>query len=168
MLRAPGERLTIEYQLREDEAVEAFEQGGIRLPRPLLYFGFGAGGFGTGVLMVLGEWYLAGMAGTICFGVPTLARLLTRGTVRQNARKYLGPMSVRIEEDAFSIASAGSETEYKSRALKQWRETERLMLIYPQWNIFYMVPKRAFSDEQLSLFRARLRDWIGPEGVLKT
>jgi hypothetical protein len=162
-----GLKVTVEFQLVEDEVLEAMETGA-KTSRTFGILGFGAGVMGGAGLVLTGEWYLAGVLGAVVIGVQLLGRGINRSIIRTNARKYLRPTSARVSEDSFSIATAGSETEYKSRALMLWRESKRLLLVYPQPNLFYMVPKRAFTDEQLELFRARLRDWIGPEGVPKT
>jgi hypothetical protein len=61
------------------------------------------------------------------------------------------------DEEGFGMQTTNSDTTIKWPALIKFRETRNLFLVYPSKRMFYLIPKRAFTDEsQVKEFRELL------------
>jgi hypothetical protein len=68
-----------------------------------------------------------------------------------------GALSCWADEECFSIQTTNSDMKIKWPAMIKFRETRNMFLVYASKRIFYLIPKRAFTDEsQVKEFRALL------------
>jgi hypothetical protein len=78
-------------------------------------------------------------------------------------RELVGkPLSLSVIENGLRITSPTASGEYRWPGLLRWLETQRMLVIYPQKNLYVPIPKRVFTPEQLEVLRSLLQDKIGP------
>ncbi len=160
--------VTIEYELSEDELLEASLHGsGSRIPRWVLGVGSGAVLLQAALLGDLtGIPILAGIFTALTAG-PWLQKRMTRSTIRTNRKELCGPTSLSVTERGLRLSGPTFTGETRWAGFVRWQESPSTLLIHPQRNLFYVVPKRAFQAEQLEAFRALLREQIGPPGKVR-
>lgn len=84
--------------------------------------------------------------------VPWRARALFR---RQKVLD--GPFRILADSSGLAISSEIGEIRMPWAALRKWKESQRLFLIYHSDSLFHLVPKRLFTtSEQLDAFRGLL------------
>jgi hypothetical protein len=72
------------------------------------------------------------------------------------------PMTLGITDAGLEIHSAHSDSKVAWSAFVAWAESKSLFVILPQPRIYIPIPKRAFTEEQVSEFREILRRNIVP------
>jgi hypothetical protein len=70
------------------------------------------------------------------------------------------PMEIVVGDDAVSYTSAVGESKLRWEGFEAWRESKKIFLLYPQANIFVMLPKRVMQPDQIPAFREILKDRI--------
>src|SRR5580698_484530 len=79
----------------------------------------------------------------------------------RNSPTAQSPIMLNATETGLEIRSAHGESRVLWTAFGAWSERKSVFGILPQPRIYYPIPKRAFTDEQLSEFRELLRNNIG-------
>ena len=78
----------------------------------------------------------------------------------QKIKAFKMPMEVKVEDEGITYTSAHSQSKLLWSAFEKWLESGKNFLMYTQPNLFFIVPKRALSEEQISAFRDLLRSRI--------
>ncbi len=131
--------------------------------------------------------YIVGSAGLVALGVPqgrammaiaavTVIPLLILAAIRPHRlrRDFLRhPNFARAERAQIDEAGLRVESEVGSSntnwaAYIQWHETQNLFLLYLGARSVQVIPKRAFSSEQLVEFRRLVREKLPPAALSPT
>jgi len=88
--------------------------------------------------------------------VPRLLRRAARNTMAEHPGMS-DPITHTIAPETFGIRTTFSEAGYPWSRLYSWREDERIVLVLLTRQLFYVVPKRQLTPEQLELLRAALQ-----------
>ncbi len=99
---------------------------------------------------------LAYLALYFCVFVPWRARTLYR---RQSG--VLSPFRIQADAGGLVVSSEQGEVRLPWMALRKWKESRHLFLIYRSDSLFHLVPKRLFaSSEQIEAFRMLLLRYL--------
>ena len=71
------------------------------------------------------------------------------------------PVEIEISDEGLSLHSAYSDSKVSWSAYVGWGENKHTVVILPQPRIYFPIPKRAFTLEQLDEFRDILRRNVG-------
>jgi hypothetical protein len=88
--------------------------------------------------------------------IPITVRALYRRSFHRNSMQK--PYRFSWSDQGFAIESDDGEARLNWSAVKKWKESDRLFLIYISDFIFYILPTRAFSDERAIM---SLREKLG-------
>jgi hypothetical protein len=88
--------------------------------------------------------------------LPAVFRAMYRRSFHRNSMRK--PYRFSWSEQVFVIESDDGEARINWSGVKKWKESDQLFLIYVSDFIFYILPKRAFSDEAAI---ASLREKLG-------
>lgn len=107
----------------------------------------------------------AALAG-IAFGAVWFAFMLfgPRFSSRRQFRNHptaQSPITMEASEAGLEIHSAHTDSKVAWSAYVGWGESKSVFVIMPQPRIYIVIPKRAFSEEQVEEFREMLRRNIG-------
>lgn len=69
---------------------------------------------------------------------------------------------LRIDEDGFHSKNEVQQSDTHWRAYLGWRETRNLFVLYLGKSLFQVIPKRAFSSEELGDLRQLLQNKLRP------
>jgi hypothetical protein len=89
-------------------------------------------------------------------------RFFSRRQFRNNPTAR-SPIVLDASEPGLEIRTAHSDSKMSWPAFVDWGESKSVFIILPQPRTYVPIPKRAFSDEQLSEFRELLRRNIVPK-----
>jgi hypothetical protein len=79
----------------------------------------------------------------------------------RNSPSSQSPVTVNASETGLEILSAHGESKVSWTAFMAWSERRTVFIILPQPRIYYAIPKRAFTERQLTEFREMLRHNVG-------
>lgn len=68
------------------------------------------------------------------------------------------PATLTVTSEAMQWRTADASSETRWAGFIRWIESKNEILLYPQRSIFLIIPKRAFSPNQLPELRSRLRE----------
>jgi YcxB-like protein len=90
--------------------------------------------------------------------------LVTRSTLRKQMKgtpAALVPLTLRVSDSGLQFHSQYSDSTIAWSSFVRWVETESVFTIFPAPKLCHVVPKRAFSSDELNGFRELLRQKIG-------
>jgi hypothetical protein len=93
-------------------------------------------------------------------------RYAARRAMRRMAEVGDTNVTYRFDAEGITIRSAGATASFAYRKVHRFREIDTAFLLYAQPRIAQIVPKRAFSAEDLAEVRSLLREHIQPKRVL--
>lgn len=73
-----------------------------------------------------------------------------------------------FDDTGFSLLTSLGQGKLKWHGLVRWVEDKNSILLLPHSRLFYMLPKRAFSVEQLDQIRHWLLESVGPAGQVRS
>lgn len=155
--------MTLEYTI----AREDLEQAALLSTRKT-WRGVGRGALGMGTLMGLVAWagepemLPVALASLVFAGL--LSPMAQRASWTRSAGLVGTIVSLRVTDQGVSYATPDITTRTRWDVYYQWLENEVVFLLYPNSLIHNVVPKRAFTSEQVGEFRRLLTDKIGPAG----
>lgn len=85
------------------------------------------------------------------------SRLLCR-----KSQNLLGAMILDASNESFSVVSTRGRTQDDWTSFRKFSETDRLFMLFMDPPLCTVIPKRAFTPDQLEEFRTLLREKIGP------
>ncbi len=80
----------------------------------------------------------------------------------RKAKTLHGEKTIALKEDGFSVSSVGADSNVCWNLIGGQRETPNLFLLSVPPRLFYMFPKRAFSQTDQAAIRQLLEQKIGP------
>jgi hypothetical protein len=155
--------MQISYVLTASDTVEAHTRHGGAFLRVLQAIGVLAITAGVaGFIFAPGE--LLGSTITILFGLFVLLRVrLTAGLQFRRDLASAGEIRLTASDDGIEIHTARSAAQLKWGALRRYSESSQLFLLYPQSNLFQVVPKRAMTADEVVGFRGLLTQHLGED-----
>jgi hypothetical protein len=91
-----------------------------------------------------------------------MPRFMAKKMLRAQTRAGDATVSYRFDADGVALRAAGATASFAYRTLVRTRETESALLLYTNPYIANIVPKRAFSPEDLERVRRLLPESIRP------
>lgn len=73
------------------------------------------------------------------------------------------PITLNISEDAIEVHNAHVDSRAAWSAYIGWGERKSVFIVLPQPKMYVTIPKRAFTEEQITAFRELLRSKIVPK-----
>jgi len=71
-----------------------------------------------------------------------------------------GPISLNVSSDGLSFQGPASPDNVSWDHYLRWHETTKQFVLFPSLGTFVIVPKRAFTSEQVDQFRGYLHNYI--------
>jgi len=104
--------------------------------------------------------------------LPLLAVLMSQWSVYSSAKKSMASVKGKtlwiFSEDDFKVFTPVARNESDWESLEKIEEKSKAFLLYPQKNVFMLVPKRFFESEaQIQEFRELVREKLGSKAKLK-
>jgi hypothetical protein len=79
----------------------------------------------------------------------------------RNAPSAQSPINLDISETGLEVHSAHGDSKVSWAAYVAWSERKSVFIILPQPRIYVPIPKRAFTEQQLTEFREVLQRNVG-------
>ena len=165
-----------EYSLSQDDLVRAFRlkgrRKGARRIVPLLWTGIAVCVIALVLLIgtperLFANPLLTALAGAaaILFAIlaalllaaPTLRRRAAQATLSLNPN-FEGPITVAFDEQAFHHRTAYSSAAYPWAKLYGWRADDRITIVQPAPQLFFVVPHQILGEAATAALHERLAD----------
>lgn len=102
--------------------------------------------------------------GPLWFGYMLFAPRFSSRRQFRNSPSAQSPVTLDISDAALEIHSAHGDSKVAWSAYIAWAERKSVFVILPQPRIYVPIPKRAFTEEQITEFRELLRRNIVAKG----
>jgi hypothetical protein len=104
--------------------------------------------------------------------LPLLVVLMNQWSVYSSAKKSMASVKGKtlwiFSEDDFEVLTPVARNESDWESLEKIEEKSKAFLLYPQQNVFLLIPKRFFESEaQIQEFRELVREKLGSKAKLK-
>ena len=99
------------------------------------------------------------LAASLVVGLLIAAPALRRHAARSTLNDHPGmrdPMHYEFDPEQFRVRSTYTEASYPWHQLWDWRESERVLIVFPTPRNFYVIPKRGIDPEVLDRLRGYL------------
>jgi hypothetical protein len=153
--------MRVTYKLTERDLLEAQGKHGGFWSKGLRIVGLFSAAVGL-VSLAMDPKQYPGAVGAVFFGL-FLAfglRLLVRLSFRRDKRLQ-DQFEVLVSDSGMEVSSSTVTSKYGWSAFTRYVESKNLFLVYQASQVFNVIPKRAFTPEDLNSFRSMLHQNLG-------
>jgi len=97
----------------------------------------------------------AALVSVLLIAAPALRRRAARNTLEHHPG-LRDPVHYAFDPERFSVRTSYTQASYPWAQLWDWRETERVLIVLPTPQNFYVIPKRGVDPAVLDHLRGRL------------